>query len=106
MKLGEGVAAVVTGAAPGLGEATSRALAARRHGQGGRGRYRWCLLPRGRDVGRQRRCRFRKGPRGARAGTRAGVPAEFAALTLAMIENGYFNGEDVRLDGAIRMAPR
>jgi hypothetical protein len=25
---------------------------------------------------------------------------------LTMIENGYFNGEDVRLDGAIRMAPR
>ena len=23
-----------------------------------------------------------------------------------MITNGYFNGEDVRLDGAIRMAPR
>ena len=37
---------------------------------------------------------------------RLGVPAEFAALALAMIENGYFNGEDVRLDGAIRMAPR
>ena len=25
---------------------------------------------------------------------------------LTMITNGYFNGEDVRLDGAIRMAPR
>ena len=37
---------------------------------------------------------------------RLGQPAEFAALALAMIENGYFNGEDVRLDGAIRMAPR
>ena len=37
---------------------------------------------------------------------RLGVPAEFASLALAMIENGYFNGEDVRLDGAIRMAPR
>jgi len=23
-----------------------------------------------------------------------------------MVENGYFNGEHVRLDGAIRMAPR
>ena len=29
-----------------------------------------------------------------------------AALALAMIENDYWNGEDVRLDGAIRMAPR
>ena len=37
---------------------------------------------------------------------RLGDPAEYAALALAMITNGYFNGEDVRLDGAIRMAPR
>ena len=37
---------------------------------------------------------------------RLGVPSEFAHLALAMIENGYFNGESVRLDGAIRMAPR
>ncbi|WP_167506409.1 hypothetical protein [Bradyrhizobium vignae] len=26
--------------------------------------------------------------------------------TLTMITDGYFNGEDVRLNGAIRMAPR
>lgn len=37
---------------------------------------------------------------------RLGAPGEFAHLALTMIENGYFNGEDVRLDGAIRMAPR
>ncbi|WP_374944073.1 SDR family NAD(P)-dependent oxidoreductase [Sphingomonas sp.] len=37
---------------------------------------------------------------------RLGRPEEYAKLALAMIENGYFNGEDVRLDGAIRMAPR
>jgi NAD(P)-dependent dehydrogenase (short-subunit alcohol dehydrogenase family) len=37
---------------------------------------------------------------------RLGQPDEYAKLALAMIENGYFNGEDVRLDGAIRMAPR
>jgi NAD(P)-dependent dehydrogenase (short-subunit alcohol dehydrogenase family) len=37
---------------------------------------------------------------------RLGQPEEYAALALCMIENGYFNGEDVRLDGAIRMAPR
>jgi NAD(P)-dependent dehydrogenase (short-subunit alcohol dehydrogenase family) len=37
---------------------------------------------------------------------RLGVPAEYAQLALTMIECGYFNGEDVRLDGAIRMAPR
>ena len=37
---------------------------------------------------------------------RLGNPEEYASLALTMIENGYFNGEDVRLDGAIRMAPR
>ena len=37
---------------------------------------------------------------------RLGIPAEYASLALTMVENGYFNGEDVRLDGAIRMAPR
>ena len=37
---------------------------------------------------------------------RLGVPAQYASLALEMIKNGYFNGEDVRLDGAIRMAPR
>jgi NAD(P)-dependent dehydrogenase (short-subunit alcohol dehydrogenase family) len=37
---------------------------------------------------------------------RLGKPDEYAQLALTMIECGYFNGEDVRLDGAIRMAPR
>jgi NAD(P)-dependent dehydrogenase (short-subunit alcohol dehydrogenase family) len=37
---------------------------------------------------------------------RLGDPPEYAGLALTMIENSYFNGEDVRLDGAIRMAPR
>ena len=37
---------------------------------------------------------------------RLGDPTEYANLAMCMIENGYFNGEDVRLDGAIRMAPR
>ena len=37
---------------------------------------------------------------------RLGHPQEYAQLALDMITNGYFNGEDVRLDGAIRMAPR
>ena len=37
---------------------------------------------------------------------RLGAPPEYAQLALTMIENSYFNGEDVRLDGAIRMAPR
>ncbi len=37
---------------------------------------------------------------------RLGYPEEYAMLAMTMIECGYFNGEDVRLDGAIRMAPR
>lgn len=37
---------------------------------------------------------------------RFGAPEEFAHLAEAMISNGYLNGESVRLDGAIRMAPR
>ncbi len=37
---------------------------------------------------------------------RLGNPDEYASLALEMIRNGYFNGEHVRLDGAIRMAPR
>src|SRR5688500_17221747 len=36
---------------------------------------------------------------------RLGNPDEYAQLALTMIECGYFNGEDVRLDGAIRRAP-
>lgn len=37
---------------------------------------------------------------------RLGDPAEYASLALQMIQNGYFNGECVRLDGGIRMQPR
>ncbi|MEM7460130.1 MAG: SDR family NAD(P)-dependent oxidoreductase [Pseudomonadota bacterium] len=37
---------------------------------------------------------------------RLGNPDEYASLAVEMCKNGYFNGEDVRLDGAIRMAPR
>ena len=37
---------------------------------------------------------------------RLGRPEEYASLAEQMITNGYFNGESVRLDGAIRMAPR
>ncbi len=37
---------------------------------------------------------------------RLGSPDDYASLALEMIVNGYFNGEHVRLDGAIRMAPR
>lgn len=37
---------------------------------------------------------------------RLGRPEEFAALACSLIENPYINGETVRLDGALRMAPR
>jgi NAD(P)-dependent dehydrogenase (short-subunit alcohol dehydrogenase family) len=37
---------------------------------------------------------------------RLGTPSDYASLALEMIRNGYFNGEDVRLDGAVRMGPR
>ncbi len=49
-----------------------------------------------------------------RAGLEASVPHpprlarpdEFAHLACAILENGYLTGETIRLDGAIRMAPR
>jgi NAD(P)-dependent dehydrogenase (short-subunit alcohol dehydrogenase family) len=37
---------------------------------------------------------------------RLGDPEEFAALVLAIVENPMLNGSVIRLDGAIRMAPR
>lgn len=37
---------------------------------------------------------------------RLGTPAEYAGLVVAIIGNDYLNGESIRLDGALRMAPR
>jgi NAD(P)-dependent dehydrogenase (short-subunit alcohol dehydrogenase family) len=37
---------------------------------------------------------------------RLGKPDEFGSLVLELARNGYFNGQAVRLDGAIRMPPR
>ena len=37
---------------------------------------------------------------------RLGRPEEYASLACFMIESGYLNGESIRLDGSIRMAPR
>ncbi len=37
---------------------------------------------------------------------RLGQPAEFAALACHIVENEMLNGEVIRLDGALRMAPR
>ena len=37
---------------------------------------------------------------------RLGRPDEFAALAMHVVTNGHLNGEVIRLDGALRMAPR
>jgi len=37
---------------------------------------------------------------------RLGRPDEYAALVQHIAENDYLNGETIRLDGAIRMAPK
>lgn len=37
---------------------------------------------------------------------RLGKPEEFAALAAHIVTNGHMNGEVIRLDGALRMAPR
>ncbi|HMI70250.1 MAG TPA: SDR family oxidoreductase, partial [Solirubrobacteraceae bacterium] len=37
---------------------------------------------------------------------RLGQPAEYAALAAHIVENRMLNGEVIRLDGALRMAPR
>jgi NAD(P)-dependent dehydrogenase (short-subunit alcohol dehydrogenase family) len=37
---------------------------------------------------------------------RLGHPSEYAAMVLHCVHNGYLNGEVLRLDGALRMAPR
>jgi len=38
--------------------------------------------------------------------SRLGRPQEFGALACHIVENSYINGEVIRVDGAIRMAPR
>ena len=37
---------------------------------------------------------------------RLGDPAEYAALAKHIVENGYLNGEVIRIDGALRMPPK
>jgi NAD(P)-dependent dehydrogenase (short-subunit alcohol dehydrogenase family) len=38
--------------------------------------------------------------------SRLGYPVEYASMALEMVKNCYLNGECIRLDGGIRMAPR
>src|SRR5687768_10001981 len=53
-------------------------------------------------------------PEEARQSLAAGIPfpkrlarpADYAQLALGIIEHGYLNGEVIRMDGALRMAPR
>ncbi len=37
---------------------------------------------------------------------RLGTPADYAALVCVIAEHGYLNGETIRMDAALRMAPR
>ncbi len=37
---------------------------------------------------------------------RLGTPEDFASLAMSIIGNGYLNGETIRMDGALRMAPK
>ena len=38
--------------------------------------------------------------------SRLGKPSEFAELACHIVSNSHFNGETIRLDGALRLAPR
>ncbi|MCX7252081.1 MAG: SDR family NAD(P)-dependent oxidoreductase [Burkholderiales bacterium] len=38
--------------------------------------------------------------------SRLGKPSEFAELACHIVSNGHLNGETIRLDGALRLAPR
>jgi NAD(P)-dependent dehydrogenase (short-subunit alcohol dehydrogenase family) len=38
--------------------------------------------------------------------SRLGLPREFAALVMHVLENNYLNGETIRIDGALRMGPK
>ncbi len=37
---------------------------------------------------------------------RLGSPDEYGALVAAIVENGYLNGETIRIDGSLRMPPK
>jgi NAD(P)-dependent dehydrogenase (short-subunit alcohol dehydrogenase family) len=37
---------------------------------------------------------------------RLGMPSQYASLVLEIVRNRYLNGEVIRLDGGIRMAPK
>ncbi|MFN3973623.1 MAG: 3-hydroxyacyl-CoA dehydrogenase, partial [Gemmobacter sp.] len=37
---------------------------------------------------------------------RLGRPEEYAELAMFLVDHDYLNGEVIRMDGALRMAPR
>ena len=50
---------------------------------------------------------FREGlAKGVPFPQRLGRPDEYAQLALSLVEHDYLNGEVIRMDGALRMAPR
>src|SRR5204863_315016 len=106
-----GHVAIVTGGGSGLGEATARALADR----GARVAILDLELERAEKVateigGLAVDCDVASADSGERAvasvADRLGAPPEYAALALHIVENQMLNGETIRLDGAIRMAPK
>ena len=52
-----------------------------------------------------RRRRRNRSARPCRTPPASGIPG-IAALAIHIIENGYINGETIRIDGALRMAPK
>ena len=48
----------------------------------------------------------RRSARSSPSRQRLGRPAEYAQLACQIVENPMLNGETIRLDGALRMAPR
>ena len=51
-------------------------------------------------------CRPNRARAAEEISARLGDPAEYAALALHIVGNQMLNGETIRLDGAIRMAPK
>ena len=80
----DGIAAIVTGGASGLGASTARMLSGR-----------------GAQV-----AVFDVNESAARDPNRLGRPEEYAQLVESIIANPMVNGEVIRIDGALRMAPR
>ena len=113
----QGQAALVTGGGSGLGEATAHELA--RLGAK-------VALPMARDLAQHgiRVCSIAPGlfatplmktlPEPVQQSLaasipfpqRLGKPQEFAQLACHIVSNGHLNGEVIRLDGALRMAPQ